>query len=241
MNAFVDFFLKIRNSDFFSGLVIFVIIASAIYAGVSSYDIPTQYVFFLEAFDYFITIFFLIEIIIRMISEKSLLRFFKDGWNIFDFTIVVLSLLPVGAGSGVFVARLLRIIRVLRIITVIPAFRKIIESLIKSLPRVGFIALLLFIFIYIWGAIGTMLFAEEDPERWGNIGRALLSLAQVATYDDWAAIMAGVIDAYPFAWIYFISYIVINAVILLNMVIGVIVDVMINDHANDEQADKEEI
>tara|TARA_B100001939_G_scaffold270224_1_gene237887 strand:- start:3442 stop:4167 length:726 start_codon:yes stop_codon:yes gene_type:complete len=241
MNAFVDFFLKIRNSNFFSGLVIFVIIASAIYAGVSSYNIPAQYVVFLEAFDYFITVFFLIEIIIRMISEKSLLRFFKDGWNIFDFTIVVLSLVPIGAGSGVFVARLLRIIRVLRIITVVPAFRKIIESLIKSLPRVGFIALLLFIFIYIWGAIGTMLFAEEDPERWGNIGRALLSLAQVATYDDWAAIMAGVIDTYPLAWIYFISYIIINAVILLNMVIGVIVDVMINEHAAEKEADKEDI
>ena len=176
-----------------------------------------------------------------MISEKSLLRFFKDGWNIFDFTIVVLSLVPIGAGSGVFVARLLRIIRVLRIITVVPAFRKIIESLIKSLPRVGFIALLLFIFIYIWGAIGTMLFAEEDPERWGNIGRALLSLAQVATYDDWAAIMAGVIDTYPLAWIYFISYIIINAVILLNMVIGVIVDVMINEHAAEKETDKEDI
>lgn len=241
MNAFVDFFLKIRNSNFFSGLVIFVIIASAIYAGVSSYNIPAQYVVFLEAFDYFITVFFLIEIIIRMISEKSLLRFFKDGWNIFDFTIVVLSLVPIGAGSGVFVARLLRIIRVLRIITVVPAFRKIIESLIKSLPRVGFIALLLFIFIYIWGAIGTMLFAEEDPERWGNIGRALLSLAQVATYDDWAAIMAGVIDTYPLAWIYFISYIIINAVILLNMVIGVIVDVMINEHAAEKETDKEDI
>ena len=241
MNAFVDFFLKIRNSNFFSGLVIFVIIASAIYAGVSSYNIPAQYFVFLEAFDYFITVFFLIEIIIRMISEKSLLRFFKDGWNIFDFTIVVLSLVPIGAGSGVFVARLLRIIRVLRIITVVPAFRKIIESLIKSLPRVGFIALLLFIFIYIWGAIGTMLFAEEDPERWGNIGRALLSLAQVATYDDWAAIMAGVIDTYPLAWIYFISYIIINAVILLNMVIGVIVDVMINEHAAEKETDKEDI
>ena len=99
MNAFVDFFLKIRNSNFFSGLVIFVIIASAIYAGVSSYNIPAQYVVFLEAFDYFITVFFLIEIIIRMISEKSSLRFFKDGWNIFDFTIVVLSLVPIGAGS----------------------------------------------------------------------------------------------------------------------------------------------
>ena len=126
----------------------------------------------------------------------------------------------------VFVARLLRIIRVLRIITVVPAFRHIIDSLIKSIPRVGFIALLMFIFMYVWGAIGTMFFGTVDPENWGNIGLALITLVQVATYDDWAAIMGNVIEVYPYAWIFFVSFIIINAVILLNMVIGVIVDVM---------------
>ena len=106
----------------------------------------------------------------------------------------MLSLVPIGASSSVFVARLLRIIRVLRIITVIPAFRNIIDSLIKTIPRVGFIALLMFIFIYIWGAIGTMVFSQTDPDNWGNIGLALLTLAQVATYDDWAAVMADVLS-----------------------------------------------
>ena len=102
----------------------------------------------------------------------------------------------------------------------------IIDSLIKTIPRVGFIALLMFIFIYIWGAIGTMVFSQTDPDNWGNIGLALLTLAQVATYDDWAAVMGDVIEVHPWAWIYFISFIIVNAVVLLNMVIGVIVDVM---------------
>lgn len=226
MNSFVSFFLKIRNSNFFNGLVITVIIASALYAGISSYDLPEEYIYYLLIFDYAITVFFLIELIIRMIAERDLGKFFKDGWNIFDTIIVVLSLVPIGASSSVFVARLLRIIRVLRIITVIPAFRNIIDSLIKTIPRVGFIALLMFIFIYIWGAIGTMVFSQTDPDNWGNIGLALLTLAQVATYDDWAAVMADVIEAHPWAWIYFISFIIVNAVVLLNMVIGVIVDVM---------------
>ena len=145
---------------------------------------------------------------------------------IFDFIIVTISLIPVGGSESVFVARLLRIIRILRIVTVVPAFRHIIEALIKTVPRVGFIALLMFIFIYIWGAIGTLIFGELEPERWGNIGVAMLTLMQVATYDDWGAIMADVISTYPLAWIYFISFIIINAVVLLNMVIGVIVDVM---------------
>jgi len=155
-----------------------------------------------------------------------LIKFFKDGWNVFDFIIVTISLIPVGGSESVFVARLLRIIRILRIVTVVPAFRHIIEALIKTVPRVGFIALLMFIFIYIWGAIGTLIFGELEPERWGNIGVAMLTLMQVATYDDWGAIMADVISTYPLAWIYFVSFIIINAVVLLNMVIGVIVDVM---------------
>ena len=125
MNSFISFFLKIRNSRFFNGLVIAVIIASALYAGISSYDLPAEYIYYLLIFDYAITVFFLIELIIRMVAERDLGKFFKDGWNIFDTIIVVLSLVPIGASSSVFVARLLRIIRVLRIITVIPAFRPV--------------------------------------------------------------------------------------------------------------------
>ena len=243
MSSLVEFFLKIRNSKIFSGIVIAVIVASAIYAGVSSYDISPEYSVYLDLFDYAITIFFLIEIIIRMISERSLVKFFSDGWNIFDFLIVTISLVPINNVESVFVARLLRIIRVLRIITVVPAFRHIIDSLIKTIPRVGFIALLMFIFMYVWGAIGTMFFGKVDPENWGNIGLALITLVQVSTYDDWANIMGQVIDVYPYAWIFFVSFIVINAVILLNMVIGVIADVMISQTGiNDAlQQDKDDL
>ena len=224
----VNAFLKIRNSKFFNTLVISVIIASALFAGVSSYNenIPADYAFLLQVFDYSITVFFTIEILIRIIAERSLVNFFKDGWNVFDFLIVSISLIPIGGAESVFVVRLLRIVRILRIITVVPAFRHIIDSLVKTIPRVGFIALLMFIFIYIWGAIGTLFFDEIDPEHWGNIGVAMLTLVQVATYDDWGAIMWELIVVYPIAWIYFVSFIIVNAVVLLNMVIGVIVDVM---------------
>ena len=240
MNSFVEFFLTIRNSKVFSTIVIAVIVASAVYAGVSSYNIAPEYTIYLDLFDYAITLFFLIEIIIRIISERSLKKFFSDGWNVFDFLIVTISLVPINNVESVFVARLLRIIRVLRIITVVPAFRHIIDSLIKTIPRVGFIALLMFIFMYVWGAIGTMFFGRVDPENWGNIGQALITLVQVATYDDWAAIMGQVTEVYPFAWIFFVSFIIINAVILLNMVIGVIVDVMTGGSGIDELIKAEE-
>ncbi len=237
----VNTFLKIRNSKFFNSLVISVIIASALYAGVSSYNeiIPADYIFLLQIFDYSITIFFTVEILIRIFAERSLINFFKDGWNVFDFLIVSISLIPIGGAESVFVARLLRIIRILRIITVVPAFRHIIDSLIKTIPRVGFIALLMFIFIYIWGAIGTLFFEEIDPGRWGNIGVAMLTLVQVATYDDWAAVMRELLVVYPIAWIYFVSFIIVNAVILLNMVIGVIVDVMTKESQDGFMPDEE--
>ena len=240
MNSFVEFFLTIRNSKVFSTIVIAVIVASAVYAGVSSYNIAPEYTIYLDLFDYAITLFFLIEIIIRIISERSLKKFFSDGWNVFDFLIVTISLVPINNVESVFVARLLRIIRVLRIITVVPAFRHIIDSLIKTIPRVGFIALLMFIFMYVWGAIGTMFFGRVDPENWGNIGLALITLVQVDTYDDWAAIMGQVTEVYPFAWIFFVSFIIINAVILLNMVIGVIVDVMTGGSGIDDLIKAEE-
>jgi len=233
MRQFIEFFLRIRDSKFFTGIVIAVIVASAIYAGVSSYNIPNQYTVLLDYFDYAITIFFLIEILIRIFAEANHpIRFFKNGWNVFDFIIVVVSLVPVDGASSAFVARLLRIIRILRIITVVPAFRHIIESIFKSIPRVSFIALLMFIVIYIWAAIGTLLFGETDPENWRNIGIAALTLAQVATYDDWAAIMDVVIGTHPYSWIYFVSFILVTSVVLLNMVIGIIVDVMSRDARN---------
>jgi len=215
-----------RDAPLFNIVVIGVIIFSAIYAGVSSYDVDERFEPIINALDYAITVFFLIEIIIRIFAEKSFRDFLKDGWNIFDTVIVCLSLIPVGGSETVFVARLLRIVRVLRIITVVPEFRGIIESLIQSLPRVSFIALLLFIFMYIWAAIGTMFFESIDPDRWGDIGKALMTLTQVATYDDWGAIMKVLSPHYFWVPLYFVSYIILNAVILLNMVIGVIVEVM---------------
>ena len=94
--------------------------------------------------------------------------------------------------------------------------------------------------MYVWGAIGTMFFSSVDPDNWGNIGLALITLVQIATYDDWAAIMGQVTEVYPFAWIFFVSFIIINAVILLNMVIGVIVDVMTGGSGIDELIKAEE-
>jgi len=226
VNSFVDFFLAIRNSRAFNTIVIAVILASAFYAGVTTYDLPDDYEATLNFVDYAITIFFSIEILIRLMSEKPFYNFFKSGWNVFDFIIVAVSLIPVGGAETVFVARLLRIVRILRVITIVPEFRRIIDGLVKTIPRVGFVVLLMFIFFYIWATIGSMLFNDIDPSRWGNVGSAMLVLLQLITYDDWAAVMGDVLEVYPYMWIYFVSFLILNGFILFNMVIGIIVDVM---------------
>ena len=230
MYNFVDFFLKIRESRIFTTIVVTVILASALYAGATTYDLPSQYIEILNLFDYGITIFFLAEIIIRLLAEKPFYNFFRNGWNIFDFLIVSISLIPIGGAETVFIARLLRIIRMLRIITIIPDFRKIIDSLISMIPKVASIVVLMIIFFYIWATIGSLLFSEIDSDRWGNVGSAMLVLLQMITYDDWGAIMRDVMEVYPIAWIYFVSFLILNAFILFNMIIGIVVDVMAKEY-----------
>ena len=230
MYNFVDFFLKIRESRIFTTIVVTVILASALYAGATTYDVPSQYIGILNLFDYGITIFFLAEIIIRLLAEKPFYNFFRNGWNIFDFLIVSISLIPIGGAETVFIARLLRIIRMLRIITIIPDFRKIIDSLISMIPKVASIVVLMIIFFYIWATIGSLLFSEIDSDRWGNVGSAMLVLLQMITYDDWGAIMRDVMEVYPVAWVYFVSFLILNAFILFNMIIGIVVDVMAKEY-----------
>ena len=118
--------------------MIAVILASAFYAGVTTYDLPDDYETTLNFLDYAITVFFLVEILIRLISEKPFYNFFKSGWNVFDFTIVAISLIPVGGAETVFVARLLRIVRILRVITIVPEFRRIIDGLGEDHSTSGF-------------------------------------------------------------------------------------------------------
>lgn len=235
VNQFKNFFISLRAHRIFNIMVVSVIIASAIYAGASTYDLPDSYVAAFQFFDYAITLFFLTEIIIRLLSEKHMFNFFKNGWNVFDFIIVTISLIPVSGNETAFVARLLRVIRILRIITLFPDLRKIIDSFFESIPKVFSVVLLMFILFYIWAAIGSILFEDVDSTRWGNIGKAMLVLLQIITYDDWASIMGDVMSIYPLSWIYFVSFLIINGFILFNMIIGVLIEVMAKHYQNNKE------
>ncbi|MDP5212751.1 ion transporter [Pseudoalteromonas tunicata] len=224
-----QFFQRIDNSKVFQSFIIFVIVVSAISVGAHTYALPVWFENVLLWLDKAITLFFLIEIIIRYVASKGFKDFFSKGWNIFDVIIVVGSLVPL-AGSSVFIARLLRIFRVLRLVSMVPELRMLVNALLKAIPRMGHIALLMFVIFYIYAAIGSMLFSDINEVLWRDVSIAMLTLFRVATFEDWTDVMYETMTVYPLSWIYYLSFIFLTAFIFLNMMVGVILEVMNNEH-----------
>ena len=215
---------KIKENSVFKSFVIFIIILSALLLGTSTYNLTAESQRVLEFLDYFITIFFCLEISIRFAAEKTKKDFFKEGWNVFDTTIVIFSLVP--AGESVLLLRLLRIFRVLRLISFIPELRELIEALIRSISKLGYVCLLLFIILYIYAVFGSMAFGDIDPQRWSDLGIALITLVQVLTLSSWEQVMLPIQQHVPWAWLYFFSFIALGAITVLNLIIAVLVNVM---------------
>ena len=216
----------LHSNKLFEITVIFIIVFSALVTGVKTYEINSTLNQLVLGLDTFITLFFLFEVSIRLIAEPRTLDFFKKGWNVFDFVIVVTSMLPVDGNDTVLLARLLRIFRVLRLISVIPELRVLINSLLKALPRMGYIALLMLIIFYIYAAIGSFIFGTINPVLWGNISIAMLTLFRVSTFEDWTDVMYETMDVYPLSWIFYLTFIFLTAFVFLNMMIGVVLDAM---------------
>lgn len=154
-------------------------------------------------------------------------RYFMDGWNIFDFLvisalIVGLTAYPPAADYAVLIM-LVRLLRLLRGISAIKDMRTLLSTLFRSIPSAGNIAILMGIIIYAYALVGHLAFSEHDPARWGNLGAAASSLFQMVTMDEWAAIMRGVNDAAPLAWVYFFSFVIISGFVITNIFIAIII------------------
>jgi len=221
-------FYKLKESRFFQLLVITIIIFNAFTIGVNTYELSELTNQIISLLDYSITIFFVVEITIRFIGEPKKSQFFKNGWNVFDTVIVCISLIPIPNNSSFLLLRLLRVFRVLRIISVIPELKMIIEALLQSIKRVFYVSLLLFIILYIYATMGSILFSEDIPARWGNVGTSMITLFQVLTLSSWEQVMLPLQDIYWWAWIYIFSFIIICGITMLNLLIAVLVDVVIN-------------
>jgi voltage-gated sodium channel len=198
--------------------------------GVRTYNLPETAITFLWVMDYGVTVFFLIEILIRMAAEDRLKDFFKKGWNLFDFTIVVVSLIPLDDSEYALIARMLRLFRVMRLISFIPELRVLVSALITALPRMGYVALLMFIIFYLYAVIGNLMFADINPKLWGDLGISLLTLFRVATFEDWTDVMYETMAVYSLSWIYYLTFIFFSAFVFLNMMIGIVVEVLDEEH-----------
>lgn len=225
----------IAQSRWFTIIVITLIIINAILVGLETYP------YFIHHFSNWIYIadtvllwIFTIEIVIRFVGSTSTRDFFKEPWNVFDFVIIFSSHLLVG-GHYVTVLRILRVLRVLRAVSVVPSLRKMVNALLLTIPSMGTILLLLGIFFYIYAVIGTMLFHSVAPGYFGTLHDSLLSLFQFITMDSWASGgMRPIMEEAPFAWVYFISFIIIGAFVIINLFVGVVVN-NVEEAAREEQ------
>lgn len=233
-------FIRIRNNKLFELTVVAIIIFSALVIGVKTYPVSPAIHRIIEVLDWLITVFFVIEIGIRFLAETNRRDFFKNGWNVFDTIIVTVSLIPIEHGELAIIGRLIRIFRVLRMVSIIPELRMLLNSLIKALPQLGYILLMMFIIFYIYAAIGSTFFAPINQKLWGDISISMLTLFRIMTFEDWTDVMYESMEVYPLSWFYYLSFIFFTAFAFLNMVIGIVVNVLNDEHerARQKEADK---
>ena len=176
---------------------------------------------------------FIIELLTKMLVYRG--RFFRDGWNIFDFLIVSVALSPFGQGLSVL--RALRVLRVLRVVSVAPRLRRVVEGFITALPGMGSVFLLMAIIFYIGAVMATKLFAQDFPQWFGSLGSSAFSLFQIMTLESWSmGIVRPVMDVYPYAWLFFVPFIMVTTFAVVNLLVGLIVNSM--QEAHHEEADQ---
>lgn len=220
----------INNNKNFQAFTVAVIIVAALSIGANTFDLSTQTTEVIYWLDQFILLFFLVEIIIKFLSHPQKLDFFKSGWNVFDAAIVIGSLIPT-AGQGILIARLLRVFRVLRLVSAIPQLKILINALMKAIPKMGYIAVLMFIIFYIYAVIGSLTFSAINEALWGDVSISMLTLFRIATFEDWTDVMYETMSVYPLSWLYYLTFIFLTAFVFLNMMIGVVIETMTEEHA----------
>ncbi len=175
------------------------------------------------ALDQAILVVFVVEIALRLYAHRT--AFWRDPWSVFDFAVVAIALLP--ATGPLAVLRALRVLRVLRLLTMVPSMRRVVGALLAAIPGLGSIAMVLLIIYYVFAVIATKLFAATHPEWFGDIGRSLYTLFQIMTLESWSmGIARPVMEHFPYAWTFFIPFILVATFTMLNLFIAIIVNAM---------------
>ena len=191
----------------------------------------------LHVFDKIVITIFVIEIGCKLIYRDF--GFFKIGWNVFDFIIVTIALIP-DAGQ-LSVLRALRVLRTFRLLSVVPSMRKVVQALLTAVPGMTSVGAIILLIFYVSGVLATNLFGSDFDEWFGNIGRSMYSLFQIMTLESWSmGIVRPVMKLYPYAWVFFVTFILMTSFAVLNLFIGIIVDAMQSQNTGEEELIKAE-
>jgi voltage-gated sodium channel len=169
---------------------------------------------------------FVVEIGLKLYAQG--LRFFRNPWNLFDAAVVGVALVP--ATAGLSVLRAFRVLRVLRLVSVVPSMRFVVESIARALPGLGSIALLLVLFFYVFSVMATKLYGAGYPQWFGSLGASMFSLFQIMTLEGWAEIAREIMQRHPYAWLFFVVFILLATFTVLNLFIAIIVNAMQAQH-----------
>ena len=217
----VAVFVESKKFDHF---ILIVILVNTVSLGFDTSEFFVDKIgFLLEAINYAAIGIFVVEAILKLVAWRGF--YFKDGWNVFDFCIIVISLVPTGGVfSGIRVLRVLRILRSLRMISNLKPLRKIVQAIFSSLPGIGWTGLLMALVYYIYAVIGINLFSDIDPEQFGSFPLTLVTLFSLTTMEGWQDTVFPFTNITPAYWIYFLSFLILSAFILLNLIVGIVVD-----------------
>lgn len=229
------------ETKWFHHVIVAVIVLAGVVAGLeTSPALMAEHGVLFHALDRLILGVFIIEALLKMAAHgRQPWRYFADGWNVFDFLIIVICLLPVG-GPFAAVLRLARALRLLRLVSALPKLQLLVGALLKSLSAMGYVSLLLGLLFYIYAVAGIHLFGAHDPQHFGSLPTAFLSLFRLVTLDNWADLFNGQLPHVPGikVAIYFVTFIIFGTMIIMNLFIGIIMNSMAEMHAEIAERDR---
>ncbi len=226
------------EARYFQHFITFLILFNGVTLGLAtSREFMNDYGVWIHNLDIIIVTAFTIEISLRIYVYGR--QFFKDPWSLFDFFVVSISLIP--ANDGLSILRVLRVLRLFRLLTIVPQMRLIISAILSVIPGMASVSLVLLLFFYVFAIIATNLFSLAYPQWFGSLGESMYTLFQIMTLESWSmGIARPVMETHPYAWIFFVIYILIVTFIMVNLFIGLVVDAIFTIKGSENQQSAEQ-
>jgi len=222
-----DRLARVVQAPWFTTTILVVIVANAAVLGLETYaGIDDRYGEQLDLVNDLCFVVFVVELALRIGAYgRRPWDFFRDGWNVFDFIVIGIAFVP-GVRQSSTLLRLARLARVVRIVRLFPDLRVLLSGIWRSVPPLFAIALATGMLLFVYGMVGWTLFGDDLPEQWGNIGRAMLTLFVMLTLENFPAYMDAGMEVHPWSWVYFVSFVMIAAFVVINVLIGIVLNSM---------------